>query len=29
MAVLGKDAPNLWPAVISRLTAEWQGEQEH
>lgn len=27
-AVLGKDAPNLSPAVISRLTAEWQGEHE-
>ena len=26
---LGKDAPNLSPAVISRLTAEWQGEYEH
>ncbi len=25
-AVLGKDAANLSPAVISRLTAEWQGE---
>jgi transposase-like protein len=25
-ALLGKDAPNLSPAVISRLTAEWQGE---
>lgn len=24
----GKDAPNLSPAVISRLTAEWQGEYE-
>ncbi len=24
-ALLGKDAPNLSPAVISRLTAEWQG----
>jgi hypothetical protein len=23
-ALLGKDAPNLSPAVISRLTAEWQ-----
>ncbi len=28
-ALLGKDAPNLSPAVISRLTAEWQGEYEH
>ena len=27
-AMLGKDAPNLSPAVISRLTAEWQGEYE-
>ena len=27
-ALLGKDAPNLSPAVISRLTAEWQGENE-
>ena len=26
--MLGKDAPNLSPAVISRLTAEWQGEYE-
>jgi putative transposase len=26
--LLGKDAPNLSPAVISRLTAEWQGEYE-
>src|SRR3977135_1482649 len=28
-ALLGKDAPNLSPAVISRLTAEWQGEYAH
>ena len=28
VALLGKDAPNLSPAVISRLTAEWQGEYE-
>jgi hypothetical protein len=28
IALLGKDAPNLSPAVISRLTAEWQGEYE-
>jgi transposase-like protein len=28
VALLGKDAPNLSPAVISRLTAEWQGEHE-
>src|SRR6202050_1678654 len=28
-ALLGKDAPNLSPAVISRLTAEWQGEDGH
>ena len=27
-ALLGQDAPNLSPAVISRLTAEWQGEYE-
>ena len=27
-ALLGKDAPNLSPAVISRLTAEWQGDYE-
>src|SRR5213595_1264684 len=27
-ALLGKDAPNLSPAVISRLTAEWHGEYE-
>jgi transposase-like protein len=27
-ALLGKDAPNLSPGVISRLTAEWQGEFE-
>ena len=26
--LLGKDAPNLSPAVISRLTAEWQAEYE-
>src|SRR6266853_5622525 len=26
--LLGKDAPNLSSAVISRLTAEWQGEYE-
>ena len=25
-ALLGKEAPNLSPAVISRLTAEWQAE---
>jgi hypothetical protein len=25
-ALLGKDAPNLSPAVISRLNAEWKGE---
>ncbi|MFK5108712.1 transposase, partial [Klebsiella pneumoniae] len=28
-ALLGKDAPCLSPAVISRLTAEWSGEYEH
>jgi putative transposase len=27
-ALLGKDAPNLSPAVVSRLTAEWQTEYE-
>ena len=27
-ALLGKDAPNLSPAVVSQLTAEWQGEYE-
>ena len=27
-ALLGKEAPNLSPAVISRLTAEWQVEYE-
>jgi transposase-like protein len=27
-ALLGKDAPNLSPAVIARLTAEWQGEYD-
>src|SRR6266566_3522171 len=27
-ALLGQEAPNLSPAVISRLTAEWQGEYE-
>jgi transposase-like protein len=27
-ALLGTDAPNLSPAVICRLTAEWQGEYE-
>ena len=25
-ALLGKDAPNLSPAVISRLTADWQAD---
>src|SRR6202162_5981020 len=28
-ALLGKDAPNLSPAVISRLTAEWRSEYAH
>ncbi len=28
-ALLGKDAPNLSPAVISRLTAGWRGEYGH
>ncbi len=27
-ALLGKDAPNLSPSVIGRLTAEWQSEYE-
>jgi len=27
-ALLGKEAPNLSPAVISRLTAEWQADYE-
>jgi putative transposase len=27
-ALLGKDAPNLSPAVIARLTAEWKAESE-
>ena len=27
-ALLGKDAPNLSPAVVARLTAEWQAEYE-
>jgi putative transposase len=27
-ALLGKDAPNLSPAVVARLTAEWQSEYE-
>src|SRR5271156_2025002 len=27
-ALLGKDAPNLSPAVISRPTAEWQGDYD-
>jgi putative transposase len=27
-ALLGKDAPNLSPSVISRLTADWQAEYE-
>ena len=27
-ALLGKDAPNLSPAVISRLTAEWQTDYD-
>jgi len=28
-ALLGRDAPNLSPSVIARLTAEWQAEYEH
>ena len=27
-ALLGKDAPNLSPAVISRLTADWQADYD-
>jgi hypothetical protein len=27
-ALLGKDAPNLSPAAIARLTAEWQAEYD-
>lgn len=27
-ALLGKDAPNLSPSVVSRLTAEWEGEYD-
>ena len=27
-ALLGKDAPNLSPSVISRLTAEWQADYD-
>jgi transposase-like protein len=27
-ALLGKDAPNLSPSVITRLTAEWNGEYD-
>ena len=27
-ALLGKDAPNLSPLVVGRLTAEWQGEHD-
>jgi transposase-like protein len=27
-ALLGKDAPNLSPSVVSRLTAEWQAEYD-
>ena len=28
-AILGAEAPNLSPGVISRLTAEWEKEHEH
>lgn len=28
-ALLGRDAPNLSPSVIARLTGEWQAEYEH
>ena len=27
-ALLGKDAPNLSPAVIARLTSEWQADYD-
>ena len=27
-ALLGKDAPNLSPAAIARLTAEWQADYD-
>ena len=27
-ALLGRDAPNLSPSVVTRLTGEWQGEYE-
>src|SRR5665648_656369 len=27
-ALLGKDAPNLSPSVVSRLTAEWQSDYD-
>src|ERR1700729_1341890 len=27
-ALLGKDAPNLSPAVITRLTAQWQADYD-
>jgi len=26
--LLGKDAPNLSPSVVTRLTGEWPGEYE-
>jgi transposase-like protein len=29
VALLGREAPNLSPSVIARLTAEWQAEYEH
>src|SRR5215216_5267698 len=28
-ALLGRDAPNLSPSVIARLSGEWQAEYEH
>lgn len=28
-AILGRDAPNLSPSVISRLTGQWQQEYDH
>jgi putative transposase len=27
-ALLGKDAPNLSPAVVARFTAEWQADYD-
>ena len=28
-AILGRDAPNLSPSVVGRLTAEWQADYDH